>query len=625
LNSVIDEIVREHWQNFPHKATDQTEKARRSPTPQSLSSQKADILNREKYLRARLANRPKQQNFHMVEPRQPPAGNQTTAQPIRFLTNTTLIGPADARACLRVGQQVPMFSFVQNREILYTCTAADVLSPELAAIFTSNILPAVTTLYSRLLSLPRVAVLQLDQAIFAAFGGECDSDVPIPPALLSPGVPGADIVVFATARPYDVAGIQVIGFACNFAQISESPEQFGRPLAASINFNPSAFQNLLADATEFDFRQAIRLAIQQMGKALGFDSLFFESYVDSQTGRPYSPSPIRRTTRTGTSPSGETFSRPVVGLATPTLLAFARAHFACSAVPAVEIESEDGVGFGYWEARVAGNEILTRLDDPIKPISGLTLGMFADMGWYSVNLPLAEHLAWGRGLGCGFITGRCEETWPPFPGYFCTQQRIGCSPDRLAKGVCNPVQYPTPLDPYFQHFTTPTLGGSQADTDFCPFTESLSFCGDTSQTPASNLGETFGPASNCFEVGEGGSIDAENPTLACFPSRCTNTTLQVNVLGTFFTCAAGGGPVDISSVVPTGVVNCPPASVVCGNIQPQVTPAPPTPTLPPGPPAPQPTSQINERDVLENDQSGAGARGLGLGIVITAFITAVLL
>jgi hypothetical protein len=94
-----------------------------------------------------------------------------------------------------------------------------------------------------------------------------------------------------------------------------------------------------------------------------------------------------------------------------------------------ETESEDDVvangASSHWEKRMVNNEFMAAAI-PMNPVrSGLTLALFEDMGWYSVNYAQAEALKWGQSKGCNFVSSRCD-AWEP--GYFCeTAQKAGCT------------------------------------------------------------------------------------------------------------------------------------------------------------------------------------------------------
>jgi hypothetical protein len=72
-------------------------------------------------------------------------------------------------------------------------------------------------------------------------------------------------------------------------------------------------------------------------------------------------------------------------------------------------------------------------------ISKFTLALLASTGWYQVDMTMTEPLAWGKGEGCGFITGPCitSPTSTNFPAEFCTSLgRLGCTIGGKAQGYC---------------------------------------------------------------------------------------------------------------------------------------------------------------------------------------------
>jgi Leishmanolysin. len=48
----------------------------------------------------------------------------------------------------------------------------------------------------------------------------------------------------------------------------------------------------------------------------------------------------------------------------------------------------------------------THTQNPV--YSRLTLALMEDTGWYSANYSMAQPLAWGRNLGCEFVTRSCK-------------------------------------------------------------------------------------------------------------------------------------------------------------------------------------------------------------------------
>jgi hypothetical protein len=73
-----------------------------------------------------------------------------------------------------------------------------------------------------------------------------------------------------------------------------------------------------------------------------------------------------------------------------------------------------------------------------KHLSGLTLALLEDMGWYDITLEKELHpgIIFGRNRGCDFYNSICYST-NPF-NEFCQTgiKKLVCSSDRLNKAVC---------------------------------------------------------------------------------------------------------------------------------------------------------------------------------------------
>jgi hypothetical protein len=199
------------------------------------------------------------------------------------------------------------------------------------------------------------------------------------------------------------------------------------------------------------------------------------------------------------------------------------------------------------------------------PVSYLTLALFEDMGFYTSNYSNAEYWVWGKDQGCGFVEGRCEDTWINRPGYFCSDNtQRGCTANRQGKGTCNVKEYNEKLLSYYRHFSDPKKGGDIPPADFCPFTDVQSgsdeWCTDITKTPDNAIFEVFSSDSLCWEYGSSNN-------LACWKYSCdlTNFTapiLQVEYNGVPYDCPSEGGV--ISGIGPSnGGIHCPPTSLVC--------------------------------------------------------------
>jgi len=218
-----------------------------------------------------------------------------------------------------------------------------------------------------------------------------------------------------------------------------------------------------------------------------------------------------------------------------------------------------GTAGSHWEVRVVGNEYMVGYINPLMPVSGLTLSLFEDMGWYRSNYSAQEYWGWGKDQGCDFLD-RCETSWPNKEGY-CTATTTAplCTPDRVAKGVCDIDTYTSDLVPYYQHFTNPLIGGADFAADYCPYVSPYSnrYCADPANSEPGNI---YGYGSRCWPTATtaGPFTDA-----TCLRFNCLNESqLQVEVNAIWYNCPSSGGSVSY----PGGFVSCPLASLFCRGV-----------------------------------------------------------
>ena len=108
-------------------------------------------------------------------------------------------------------------------------------------------------------------------------------------------------------------------------------------------------------------------------------------------------------------------------------------------------------------------------------VSAFTLAAFSDMGFYEVDMDLAEPLRWGADSGCDFVDKKCIDTNGPLLGknrnsFFCDKaDEQLCSLDRKWKGFCKIVTWSPQISrKEFQYFSDKSLGGFSKELDFCP-------------------------------------------------------------------------------------------------------------------------------------------------------------
>lgn len=483
-----------------------------------------------------------------------------------YLDESRISSGSDPRACYSAGTNVKMYSYSSGRDTTYRCTSSDVVTTSDLDLLKNQILPALTEVFSQVIQVPSSSSnFKLDSNTWSAFNQQCDYDVPIPQSYVTVGLPNTDYVLFVTTRPAESSSVVAYAAACNFP-VLDNAGHYGRPRAGYINFAPRYLHNMNDGYTSFQFQSRVKIAVHELSHALGFSNTFYNSYK-SVTGTFYNQ-PVISETRSGTSPAGNSFSVNIKKLATPNLVSYAKSHFGCTSINGVELEDGGGSGTAgsHWESRVAGDEYMTGYVNPSMPVSGLTLSLFSDMGWYQVDKSKAEYYGWGKDLGCGFVQSRCEVSWPNSPGYWCSSGSSisnACTGDRKGKGSCS-VSSISGLQPYYQHFSNGNQGGQNQAADRCPYTKASSyFCSDPSLQNRANSGlkEFYGESSACFTVNKSG----KKPI--CYEYNCVSaTSLQVIIGSSSITCPTTGGTISASVLGNGATVDCPPASLLCRSV-----------------------------------------------------------
>jgi hypothetical protein len=193
-------------------------------------------------------------------------------------------------------------------------------------------------------------------------------------------------------------------------------------------------------------------------------------------------------------------------------------------------------------------------------VSGLTLSLFEDMGWYLANFSAAETLRWGLGMGCPFVNQKCSPaTWP----YFCNESTFpaafGCDYEALTKSSCNLGTYADPLPTQFQYFTDSTLGGQDDLMDYCPYQVeySDSSCMDPSWAREPTVFESSSTTAACMKLYTdwGFSTPDFYEVSECYDVTCTSPTdLTIRYDGTNYRCVSPQTRVNVST---TDYLTCP--------------------------------------------------------------------
>ncbi|EFA81603.1 hypothetical protein PPL_05594 [Heterostelium album PN500] len=490
--------------------------------------------------------------------------DSTSSHTIRILFNTTYL-ENDPYSCSYVGQKVmvgdsstPTGKVVTNactddgasNECIYTCQQQDILNVDLRSLINQYIIPTIKSSLENYINIPEYQspdVLKLSTICATLTKGQCIYGVQIPHNYLTPGIANYDMVIWVTARP--ASSKETIAYALPCNQNIYTNGRYGRPLAGSINFNPLFFTPFIKSSNKFTFNEYIRVGIHEMTHALGFTSTLYNSYLDSH-GNFYDASTV--ITKKGVTPSGNSYSYQKYAIDSPNVVNFIKQHYQCDSIRYAELEDSGAAGTAgsHWEKRTAGEEYMIGYVSPIAPITNLTLALLQDTGWYHINTTGAETLVWGRNLGCSWLIDQCSaQTWN-YQGYFCEQSgAVGCSPTRVGKGMCGKTAFTQSLPAQYQHFATSNVGGVDEVADYCPYYQVFSnqkqtyYCGDTSNSGDSSVGEQFGTESRCFEFAKGSAVGQ-----ACWQHRCVDTHVEINIKGTWVACSSNSTTVTANGV-----------------------------------------------------------------------------
>jgi len=273
----------------------------------------------------------------------------------------------------------------------------------------------------------------------------------------------------------------------------------------------------------------------------------------------------------------------VAEIVTPTVRQVVRNHFDCQSLQGAELESRlDETGGSclgeHWERRLFREDLMNPVVDDVAftlKISSITLALFADSGWYQVDLSRAAAPAgWGRGTGCPFVDNTCITSDGSVSNsnaaFFCNQTIFyGCSPDMTRKAACNIDWHHNDLPPQYQYFHATLgsgVGGQEAFIDYCPVYSGFSN-GECSSKSTENSGalkmasfEDFGVKnSRCLF----GSVQGASTAL-CLQIACVvdDRTLRVKLGGTWRLCNKAGEKLIVDSdenfvACPDPVRTCP--------------------------------------------------------------------
>jgi len=432
----------------------------------------------------------------------------------------------------------------------------------------------------------------------------------------SGGYADTDIIIYVSANSDTgscASGGSTIAYAGACAY-----DQYDRPTAGYVNFCPEKVSTAASD-----LEGLWSTGVHEIMHALGFTSARFAYFWNHGTGQPYT----QRCANSATYPAGRpcvsdtasstaaankmtfvgaTIQKPnentfksftergstVYKITTPTALAKARTHFACTTLNGVELENEGGSGTqgSHWEQRLYFNDVMTGVSRDSPVMSAITLAYFYDTGWYIPDYAMGGDFIWGKNAGCPFAMEKCltSGTTPTVTAgtegkkYFCvTADETGCDALNIGVGSCG-VATVSSIPAYMQYWSgDATKGGKATTMDHCPYRSVYSNRDCRVSTNAKNndyYGETFGSTSRCFASSlmvSGYTSKSNTDNAACYQYECTSSALRVKIAcpvgasgctSDYLSCPTAGGALTIPAsygFTTEGSFTCPAFSDVC--------------------------------------------------------------
>ena len=228
----------------------------------------------------------------------------------------------------------------------------------------------------------------------------------------------------------------------------------------------------------------------------------------------------------------------------PSVVAFAKKYYGCESIDGIMLENEGGQGSagGHWEQKYLGNEMMTAVSAIVGPLSGFTLALINDSGWYSVDMQQAEVLSFARGSGCALFenVNSCPTQLTEFNKEYGKRR---CSRDRLQKTNSQVSDF---------------SNGCKINVPWGTF-----ICTDAATMQKKISTEVAGVTSRCIDVLDMAYPSDPEYSAACQPVTCnSDKTFSISIDGSNFKCTSAGQKItDFAEFTYV----CPAYSEVCGE------------------------------------------------------------
>lgn len=457
------------------------------------------------------------------------------------------------------------------------------------SIITDYILPRVKHIWKSTLKVIPI------QKYTIPFDKVCKDTVIVPEDYKVRGVRDGDLLIFVDAiedcRGYGGGNTLAFTSICVLDPFTDRPI-IGRMTYCldEIDLNPklSSMATTTTTMNKDILNKYIKITLHEVGHILGMQVQLFP-WFRTPNGTPRTPRPHQkqkvlctdRSVQYIIQPSKQTI-QPIITnnilryvVVLPTVKTVVQNQFNCEDVKGAYLENQDEASFcfgNHWDERYFFSEIMGPYYTDIiqnNILSALTLSLFEDSGWYTVNYnsPFIKNSPFGYGSGCDFLTKNCihKQSGEVLSGEFCNEQiyfdasgefitkssdgvRKGlmCDPTHSQKAYCNLVDqrftpYTIQIPPWqYRYFVeNKFLGPLTILPDYCPipmYQTTPMQCNDEDMQPTV-YGEEFTSHSRCIHIHKS-SLSSS----ACFRTKCNSELglVQIFIKGVVYDCEYDG-------------------------------------------------------------------------------------
>ena len=416
------------------------------------------------------------------------------------------------------------------------------VNSEFSTLLQDDIFPAVTSYYSKVLS-----VNPFISSTLKATTQTCDS-ISVPDSFLTDGVT-ADLILLVSLGSGE---FEAWATPCQYVT-----DEFHRPVMGHIHL--SGIDQYL----KMTWGQLFATIVHQVGHIIVFNSELFPYFL-GETGEYFGTEKILS--------NGQIRGLPATFIITPTVLSKSRAAFECDSLEGLELEStlDASDPSVHWEKRIMyGDFMTTRINEYDAIFSDVSMALYEDSGWFKVNYEYTSEVIWGYHRGCSWLFSSCIQSGNALSTEFCDSATLPrCDYTYTKKGACDLYSGTTLIPSLYQYFNDPYIGGADEFVDYCPVVvpDPMNDCTGTISSPEVNnevYGETVCPDCRCIEGTFVSSIASTppRPHTSCHKVTCEGSVATITIGLEVAKCLPDGQDTTIRGY--QGVVHCPTSDILC--------------------------------------------------------------